>query len=245
MTRRTRLQLTQEERDFLVSVTRSRTEQAGRVQRAQILLNSADHPRIGDLAKMFQTNRPRVERSIDRAMAYGVKQALNDLPRSGSPDQLTDEAKTWILSIAGQKPTELGYAHESWTYSLLLVHIRKECRAFHGDGLKRLGKGWLNAILSKGGIKPHKLSYYLEKRDKDFDQKMAQVLCVYQEVKWMNERNPDPREIVTISFDENPGIQVLQNLVPSLPPVPHKHPTTSRDHEYKRLGTVSLLVGID
>ena len=42
------------------------------------------------------------------------------------------------------------------------------------------GKGFLNNLLSNSNIKPHKVCYYLEKRDPDFDIKMASVLCVLQ-----------------------------------------------------------------
>ena len=244
MKRRIRFELSEEDRDFLEKTSRSRTEKAVRVQRSQILLNYADNMRITAIAALFRTNRPLVERVIDRAIAYGIKQALVDLPRSGRPALISDAAKAWVLAIACQKPTELGYAHETWTYSLLLNHIHKNGHQAEHDGLKRLGKGRLHALLSKANIKPHKVSYYLEKRDQEFDQKMADVLCVYKEVELTHEKNEE-REMVTISFDEKPGIQAIKNIAPPLQPVPNKFSTLARDHEYKRLATVSLLAGID
>jgi hypothetical protein len=39
--------------------------------------------------------------------------------------------------------------------------------------------------------------------------------------------------------------QAIKNIAADLLPVPGKYPTQSRDYEYKRLGTVSLLAGID
>jgi transposase len=48
-----------------------------------------------------------------------------------------------------------------------------------------------------------------------------------------------------LSYDEKPGIQAIGNTAPDLPPVPGRHATVGRDHEYKRYGTVSLLAGID
>ena len=38
-----------------------------------------------------------------------------------------------------------------------------------------------------------------------------------------------------------PGLQALANTAPDRPPVAHKHSTVRRDHEYKRLGTCSIL----
>src|SRR5438067_13706721 len=51
-------------------------------------------------------------------------------------------------------------------------------------------------------------------------------------------------QIAILSYDEKPGIQAIGNTTPDLPPVPGTHPTTQRDHEYKRLGTVTLMAGI-
>jgi hypothetical protein len=41
------------------------------------------------------------------------------------------------------------------------------------------------------------------------------------------------------------GIQAIGNTAPDLPPVPGRHTSVGRDHEYKRDGTVSLLAGIE
>ena len=51
--------------------------------------------------------------------------------------------------------------------------------------------------------------------------------------------------LVTISYDEKPGIQAIANTTPDLPAVPGKHPFVTRDYEYVRHGTVSLLAGIN
>src|SRR5438128_6694567 len=51
--------------------------------------------------------------------------------------------------------------------------------------------------------------------------------------------------LVTISYDEKPGIQAIANTTPDLPAVPGKHPSVTRDYEYVRHGTVSLLAGIN
>ena len=39
--------------------------------------------------------------------------------------------------------------------------------------------------------------------------------------------------------------QAIKNIAAQLPPVPGKYATVGRDYEYKRLGTLSLLAGID
>jgi hypothetical protein len=51
--------------------------------------------------------------------------------------------------------------------------------------------------------------------------------------------------VVTVSYDEKPGIQALAQKKPDRPPMPGPHGSPTRDFEYKRLGTVSLLAGVD
>lgn len=89
----------------------------------------------------------------------------------------------------------------------------------------------------------------MERRDPEFEQKMAAVLHVYKEVEIINQglvtgaiRGPGT---VTVSYDEKPGIQALGVTTPDRPPVPGLHASHIRDYEYKRLGTVSLLAGVD
>jgi hypothetical protein len=95
-------------------------------------------------------------------------------------------------------------------------------------------------------IQPHKISYYLERRDPDFDIKRAQVLHVYQQVEFVLENEElKPLCDVYLSYDEKPGIQAIENTADDLPPVPGEHKTIGRDSEYKRHGTLSLLAGID
>jgi transposase len=90
--------------------------------------------------------------------------------------------------------------------------------------------------------------YYLERRDPEFDLKMAQVLLTYKEVEMIRASDPKDKEtpyVAVLSYDERPGIQAIQNVAPDLPPVPGKHPSIGRDYEYKRHGVVSLLAAID
>ena len=55
----------------------------------------------------------------------------------------------------------------------------------------------------------------------------------------------EDKEVVhVLSYDEKPGIQAIATTSIDLLPDEH-HSTISRDYEYKRLGTLSLLAGID
>lgn len=244
-TQRAKLIISDEEKSELVKTSKSKTAPHREVIRSLILLKYMEEQTITSIALDCNTNRPLVERCIDKAIAYGAKTALKDLPGRGTKPTITDDAKSWVLSIACVSPKELGYANEIWTYSLLISHIRKTCNENGYECLGKIGKGVLNGILTKGNIQPHKINYYLEKRDPEFESKMATVLHVYKEVSMINDGEIKLEKQTTISYDEKPGIQAIKNIAPQLQPMPGKYKTLMRDYEYKRLGTLSLLAGID
>lgn len=132
---------------------------------------------------------------------------------------------------------------------MLARHAREYGPGAGYECLARLVQGTVCKILGQEEIKPHKVRYYLERRDAEFEQKMAQVLCVYREVQILkkaaakSKKSGKPGAIV--SYDEKPGIQAIATTAPDLPPVPGAYATFARDHEYKRHGTLSLLAGID
>ena len=175
--------------------------------------------------------------------------ALDDRPRPGKEPKITPEAKAWLASLACEKAKEHGYPHELWTTRLLARHARENAPAAGHACLADLVQGTVCKILDQEEVKPHKVRYYLQRRDPDFEQKMADVLCVYREVQVLKKRAVRSKEpgksVAIISYDEKPGIQAIATTAPDLPPEPGVHPTFAREHEYKRHGTLSLLAGID
>ncbi len=239
------LKLTPKDERELEEISKSRTEKACRVERAQILIRYANNESVSSIARELSTNRPKVERCIDKALQLGATTALDDLPRPGKPREITPEARIWFVSLACQKPKDIGYSYELWTNKLLSEHARKHCVEAGHPSLANINRGTVSKILKKSGIRPHKISYYLERRDPDFDLKMAQVLHVYKEVALIKQNGDDTSLYSIISYDEKPGIQAIENRAPDIAPVPGKYPTIARDYEYKRHGTVSFLAGID
>jgi hypothetical protein len=119
------------------------------------------------------STRPLVEHCIDKALAFRPPPSLQDLPSSGHPTIITEGARAWILSLACQKPTDLGYASETWTYSLLLKHIQDHYAHLGHVSLAKPGKGRLHTILNKSNIRPHKISYYVERKTRSLTRKWA------------------------------------------------------------------------
>jgi len=247
--KRNALQFTETEQRELESVGKSRTEEKRRTLRAAILLASLAGQSDEAIAQHHHVSRSTVVLCIQKCLQFGLDTALGELPRPGKPRQMPDDAIAWVQNCACQKPMELGYSYELWTYKLLSTHIRQHCVAAGHPALQKLSRSKLHKILRKGELRPHKVRYYVERRDPGFEAKMANVLHVYKEVEIINEGllRGAVRELgmVTISYDEKPGIQALAVTTPDRPPVVGQHPSLLRDYEYKRLGTVSLLAGLD
>lgn len=242
--KRSPLKLEQKDVAFLENLSTSRTEPYSRVKRAKILLSYARGESISGIARTEQTDRPVVERCVDKALSGGIMLALQDLARSGRPANISDEDKAWVIHLACGKPIDYGYAAERWTIAQLAKHIRQHATEKGYPALARMGKSGLHKILAQAQIKPHKTAYYLERRDENFESKMVQVLLVYKEVQQIREGD-GPQKHTVLSYDEKPGIQAIANIAPDLAPVAGKYASWARDHQYKRNGTLSLLAGID
>ncbi len=245
---RPRIRLDEEQRSELEKIARSRTAPAREVERAGILLHHAAGETITSIQKALGVSRPTIYKCIDKALATGPEGGLRDLPHSPKQPVITEDAKAWVVNLACTKPKDHGYAAEFWSQSQLAMHTRKHAPSAGYECLGRASKATINRILKAQPLHPHRVKYYLERRDPEFEQKMQDILVAYQEVNFQNETGiscPVAPKMVTVSVDEKPGVQAIKNIAKDLPPVAGKHPSNGRDYEYKRLGTVSILAALD
>ena len=243
------IELSNEEREYLERQTRARTIQAQTVTRARILLLRADSVSIDAIADKVGINRCSVMLCLKKFKEGGIENALFDAPGRGRNAEITDEEKAWIINIACQKPIDFGYATETWTYAKLTSHINKTAEAAGYTRLSTIHKSTVHTVLDEADIKPHKITYYCENRDPNFDSKMHNVLLVYKQLEMQFDESgkliiSEDTPIHVLSYDEKPGIQAIATTSDDLMPN-EKHPTINRDYEYKRLGTLSLLAAID
>jgi len=247
-TKRNPLVLMEEQLQELNKISRSRIAPAQEIQRAKILLEYYQNPSISNAANQVGVVRDTVYKCIDKALEMGWEAALKDLYHRPKEPTITMEAKAWLVNIACTKPKDLGMAAELWSQKALADYARKHAEGAGHPSLSRAGKATVNRILKNQTLKPHKIKYYLEKRDPEFEPKMKEVLLVYKEVSLqIDSQGVDGNKslIRTVCVDEKPGVQAIANVAPDLPPKPKQHPQTARDHEYKRLGTASILAGLD
>ena len=235
----------------LRSIAQSRTEPASRVERARILLAYREDPSFFAVGRALGLHHQTVQRCVERAVAEGPLAALDDRPRPGREPTITLEAKAWLVDRwpAARRRTSAirtNCGRRGFSPGTPASMDRRKGHAC----LANLAQGTVCKILDQEDVKPHKVRYYLERRDPDFAEKMAEVLCVYRQVKILKKAaavsKKKPSDAVAIvSYDEKPGIQAIATTAPDLPPEPGVHATFAREHEYKRHGTVSLLAGID
>ena len=141
-----------------------------------------------------------------------------------------------------------------WSIDALTQYIKAHCEKEGHPTLLQVSKSKIWTILNDNSIKPHQVTYYLAKKDPDFKAEAEPVLLLYKRVEWILQFTRDEvaqgqqaESLVgetVISYDEKPGIQAIMNIAPDLAPTP-EYGNVARDYEYRRLGTVSLLAGID
>lgn len=244
------LPLSDEDKKYLKSLSKTRTIQAQVVDRARILLYKADGVSFDDIAARLNISKRTVRLCISKFNTGGLDAALFDAKRSGRPAEVSDDAKAWIINLACQRPADLGYSQELWTLAKLHKHIQQHAQQAGFPRLTTITKAYVQKLLQDNQIKPFKIKYYCEKRDPDFESKMHEVLVVYKQVEMQFDENgniivPDDYKLtITVSYDEKPGIQAIANTSKDLRPT-GDNGEVYRDYEYKRLGTVSLLAGID
>ena len=243
--KRPRLKLSDEEVERLKSLHESRTAPWRETQRARIVLRYHSGESVTEIAKAVGMTRKSVGKWIGKALEMGSGAALKDAYHRPKEPVITDDAKAWVVHLACSKPKDLGYAAEVWTRSALARHVREHARQAGYASLAHAAKATVHRILASQPLHPEKVKYYLERRDPEFEAKMREVLLVYQEVALQNQNGGIIPTIITVSVDEKPGLQAIANTAPDLPPVPGKHSGIGRDHEYKRLGTCSILAALD
>jgi transposase len=238
--------LSAEDRAALDRLARSRTAPVRAVTRARVLTAYADGASCPTMARTLGIPLPTVMRCVKKALALGPRRAVEDLPRAGRPPRITPEARAWIISRACQQPKDLGWASACWSEALLARSVRAHAVAAGHPSARQVAQGTLAKLLAAQDWHPYRVQYYLQRKDPDFDRKMVQVLHVSQQVT-LDLDPADGRPTVRWSSDEKPGIPALASVAPDRPPQPDAagRGTWERDDEYRHLGTLSLLAGID
>jgi transposase len=244
------LALTLEQRQGLETLSASRAAPVREVERARILLHYHAGKNPSAIQRALKISRVTIYHCLHKALEMGIEAGLKDAFHRPKEPVIGLADKAWVVHLACTKPKDLGYAAELWTRKALAAHVRQQAPGAGHPSLARAAKSTVQRILDEQQLQPHKVKYYLERRDPEFESKMKEVLMVYQEVMVQNQAAAATAAgvaptVVTVSIDEKPGVQAIENTAPDLPPVPQRHPAVGRDHEYKRHGTLSILASLD
>ena len=246
------LSLTDEDKEFLNKLLQQSTLEARKYVRSKILLLKAQNLSNEKIADKLDITLPTVRLCIEKYMAGGVKNALEDGKGRGRKKEISDSDETWVINKACSKPKDFGLSAELWYPASLTRYLRSVAVEEGHPRLEKISEFAVRQIIKKAKIQPFKVKYYCEKRDPKFDEKMHDVLVVYKQVELQfdDSGNIKPTEgamVHTLSYDEKPGMQAIESTTEDEAPVSGGEKTSSikRDYEYIRHGTLSLLAAID
>jgi len=254
-----RIELTDEERARLEAIASSRTVTVAEHDRAKVLLLKAAGRTNAEVAEKMDVHPNTVALVLRKFREGGVDRALADDPGRGRKPEITEADELWAVEKACVPPRECGHAAELWYPALLTRHVRSVAAAEGHPRMATVSETRLREIMRDAKVRPWRVTYYCERRDEDFDGRAHDVLVVYKQLSlcfdergevWAECVDAEGRAVHTVSVDEKPGIQAIAPTGEDRPPVPGgdakgRPATTQRDHEYRRLGTRSLIAGID
>jgi transposase len=187
------------------------------MQRAQIVLMAADGVLNKDIAQQLGTTRPTVQLWRQRFLALRLPGLQKDAPRPGRIPSITSEKITQVVE-ATLHSTPTNATHWS-TRSMANV--------------QGISEATVRRIWRQHNLKPHLIKTFKLSRDKQFVQKLHDVVGLYL--------NP-PDKALVLCVDEKSQIQALDRTQPGLPMKPGRCGT--RTHDYKRHGTTTLFAAL-
>lgn len=118
-------QMSEEETQAIKQLAHSRTEAAGLVQRAQIILLSKQGKRVIEVVEQLKVCDRTVRRWIYRFNEAGVE-GLRDQGREGRPPTYSEEQRSEVVAASLTDPQSLGLPYGSWTLDRLQTYLNDE-----------------------------------------------------------------------------------------------------------------------
>ena len=171
--------------------------------KASIILDYLDGHSVDRFVTTNGVNKNTVKKCLSKLRDFGMETTMNGLPRPRKPRKMTNVYKSRVLNLECTKPSEHGYPDELFSYKPMTDHIRNS-----KPSLKNMSRYTVIEILHETEIRTTWIRYFVEKRDHDFEKKMATVLHVYREFAMINDGViiPALKDTLTISFDDKPGV---------------------------------------
>jgi len=108
--------LTGEERAYLLDFIKSGEKSARKLSRARILLLADENKSDREIAEVLHTGASTVQRSRQRFVEGNLEGALDERPRQGRSKRLDEKGEAILETLAHSKPPE---GRKRWTLQLL------------------------------------------------------------------------------------------------------------------------------
>lgn len=218
--------LNTKKRRQLERVVRRRSVHSWRVQRAKIILVSNGGKSIDFVCNTLTLDRQVVRRWRKRFLEGGID-ALQDKPKTGRPEEINEKIWRKTATLIVQSPTKFGIERSRWTVRLMRDYLREKYSW-------EVSRTAINRFLKKMALKPHRIKYWLNPTDPDFDEKALKICEIYL--------NP-PKGKTVLSIDEKPGVQALSRKYPDI----NMRPGIVRrvEFEYRRNGTRNIFAAFN
>jgi transposase len=165
-------------------------------------------------------------------LVRSIEEVLTDAPRSGRPPSFTPEQVTQILAVACEEPGLSNPSISLWTHWEITNEVIKR-KIVESISVSQVGR-----YLNESSLKPHKVKYWLNTKEKDPVKFQSQVELVCQTYLDAN-RLFFQENTRTICLDEMPSLQAIERTGKSKPAQPHR--PIRMEYEYIRHGTTCLI----
>jgi transposase len=223
---RYRVRLKAKPRRRLEALVRRRSPAHWKVTRARIVLLSHKGNGIDEIACALSVDHQVVRRWLKRYLAHGFD-GLSDRPKTGRPTEIEPQVWQKLTTLVVQSPEKFGIPRQRWS-----IRALRDFLALRHDW--QISRTSVSRFLRSMALKPHRLRYWLNPSDPDFDRKAAKICRLYVS---------PPARATVLSLDEKPGIQALRRLQPDRPL--RKGKPARLEFEYERCGTRNLFAAFN
>ena len=209
-----------EDRQRLLAIVADRNRPLKHVQRAHIVLCSADRLPVQEVARRAGASRPSVWRWQARYAEQGVDGLLRDKTRKPGRAPLSARVVAKVMDLTCSEPP--GHATH-WTGRAMAKAV--------GVSLRAVQRLW-----EAHRLQPHRIRTFKRQRSLSScrGKRSEDIVGLYMD---------PPKHAVVVSIDEKSQIQALDRTQPGLPLKPGKCGTMT--HDYKRNGTTTLFAALN
>ncbi len=155
-----------EEREELGRMARSRTVGAGLVRRARIVVHALEGLKAPEISTRLGLCGATVRHWLKRFNACGLEGLKEDV-RTGRPPTYSAEERSAVISAALTRPGDLGLPFACWTLDRLVAYLA-------GQGIA-MRRSRISEIFIREGLKwRHEETWFGQRVDPDFARKRGQ-----------------------------------------------------------------------